>query len=164
MNIKNNQFWFWGFIVLAALLISAVTTMGIKTYRFHNNSHSSYVRACDNVQKGQRGQKGMRNKFNFTKDQRQFFIEERQQHQQKLRTIKSNQKDSHNKLFREISKDEPDNDSINIYKTAILKSNEEIIDETISHYETLKTRLSKEQMEMVKNHVSKRLRKNKNNK
>ena len=162
MNIKNNQFWFWGFIVLAALLISAITTMGIKTYRFHNaNSDSSYVRACDKGQKGKHGKRGMRNRFNFSKDQRQFFIEERKLHQQKLITIKNKRKDSHNKLFKEISKNKPDYDSIEIYKKEILESNEEIIDETIKHYEILKTRLSQDQMQMVKDQVSKRFRRHK---
>lgn len=165
MNIKNNQFWFWGFIVLAVILISAVTTMAIHTYSFHNNDN----RYCNsnNQQRGQRGMqsnnsgKGLQNNYNFTTQEKEFFRNERQQHQQKLRDIKSIQKRNHNKLFKEIIKKDSDNDSINKYKEVILESNTEIIEETINYYETLKTGLSEEQMKMVNKHVSRRFKRNK---
>ncbi len=165
MNIKNNQFWFWGFIVLAAILISAITTMGIHTYSFHNND----TKYCNSKtqQRGQRGMKarngeqGFYNAYKFTEQQKEFFREERQEHQQKLRDIKGTQNHNHNKLFKEIGKDDPDNDSINKYKEEILESNKEIMEETINYYKTLKTRLSEEQMKMVNKHVSRRFNRNK---
>ncbi|MCK5846912.1 MAG: hypothetical protein KAG84_05700 [Bacteroidales bacterium] len=146
MNIKNNQFWFWGFIILAVLVISAVSTVGYKAYRFHNTPFHNKHTERPNSRWGN---------MNFDEDQQKFIRESRIKHRNAMFDLKKQQKDIHNKLFLEISKENPDAAIIQIYKDSTLVLSTSIMNETIFFYETLKTQLSHEQMKTINNHINK---------
>jgi len=136
MNIKNNQFWFWGFIVLATLIISAGSTIGYRAYKFHNSPNFKKVAQ----------QHSKWNSLDFSKQQRMFIRENRIEHRNKMTKLKAKQNAIHNKLFSEISK-QNSND-------VLFDVSSEIMDETIRFYEVLKTELNEEQMQMINSHLS----------
>ena len=146
MNIKNNQFWFWGFIVLATLIISAGSTIGYRAYKFHSSHHS---RKADHHH-------SKWNSLDFSKQQHEFIRETRIEHRKKMTKLKTKQRSIHNKLFSEISKQNTDTALIADYKTQSFEISSEIMDETIRFYEVLKTELNEEQMQMINSHLSQR--------
>ena len=146
MNIKNNQFWFWGFIVLATLIISAGSTIGYRAYKFHNSSNFKRIA----------NQHSKWGSIDFSKEQHKFIRKNRIEHRDVMTDLKTKQRAIHNKLFSEISKQNPDTVLVNKYKVLSFDISSEIMDETIRFYEVLKTELNEEQMQMINNHLSQR--------
>ena len=146
MRIKNNQFWFWGFIVLLVLVISAVSTMGYKAYKFHNSGmyHKEFMH--------HKGWKDM----DFSIDQRKFVRKSRIKHRQIMLELKSDQNIVHNNLFTEISKENTDSILIEQYRKQTIELSNKIMDETIRFYQELKTELNEEQMKQINKHISQR--------
>ncbi len=149
MNMKNNQFWFWGFIVLAILIVSAISTIGYKAYKFHNYDHS-FNKEVSNKKHSKWSD------LSFTVEQRSFIRKSRIDHRQNISKLKAQQRNIHNKLFTEISKEQSDSSLIKIYKDSSLILSDAIMNETMNFYETLKTELSEEQMQNINNHIYKR--------
>jgi len=147
MNFKNNQFWFWGFIILIVLMISAASTIGYRAYKFHNTNYHT---------KATMGHGAAWKDMDFDIEQRKFIKKTRMEHRKTMLALKGQQAKIHNKLFTEISKQNPNNELIAQYKDSTLYFSTEIMNETIKYYETLKTELSEEQMSMLNKYISKR--------
>ena len=145
MNFKNNQFWFWGFLILAVLIISAASTIGYKAYKHHHTSFHTNM-----------GHATSWKNMDFDIEQIKFIKKTRIKHRKTMHALKGQQAKIHNKLFTEISKQEPNNELIAQYKDSTLYFSTKIMNKTIKYYETLKTELSEEQMSMLNKHISKR--------
>jgi len=155
MNFKNNQFWFWGFIVLLIIILSAGVTMSYNIYNYHNGNFPGKMHG--KMHKKMHGKHAnIWQNVSFTLKQQEFIKKVRSEHREIMMDIKKRQRENQNLLFTEISKQNSDSLLIRVYKKATLKNNEEIINETMRFYNTLKTELNEEQMKMINNHISSR--------
>lgn len=165
-NFKNSAFWFWGFIILLILNISAVSTMFYFAYKVHNHGEYYINQQNDKQSKTWNSRvkttkKGdFRNAFwekmDLSDEQRIFVIEQRKNHFSKMRLIRGDLQKTQTMLFEEIRKPNPDNEKVLKFKSETLNSHKEIIEETIRYYEQLKTKLSEEQMTKLNSHFAKR--------
>ena len=109
-----------------------------------------------------------KNKFwgsvNFTDEEDEFLRNSRKEHFTRMKKLRINLRDNQSALFNEIRKTKPDTNLIYEYKAKTLKTQEEIIDESIFFYENLKTKLNEEQMQTINNHLSRKFHSKKNKK
>ena len=145
-NFKNNTFWFWGFIILIILNVSAVSTMLVVSYKMHNTSR------FDGMQYRMIHKKSMNSKTNckdvrywkdmdLTPEQQQFVLSSRKEHRQMMHNLKLELNDNQAKLLEEIAKKELNSIAIEQNKELVLETHHKIMDETIRYYESLKTQL-----------------------
>jgi len=158
-NIKRSTFWFWGFIILLVLNISATITMMIISHQIHNN--------VDNTRYSKRSHQerytktNVRNKQNvkawkdidFTKEQRMFLASEKKRHIEEMRILKGQLKVNQSKLFDMLANEENNSSDLKDLKKQFIEIHQAILDENIHFYEQLKSKLSNEQMQVVKAHI-----------
>lgn len=158
-NIKRSAFWFWGFIILLVLNISATTTMMIISHQIHNN--------VDNTRFGKRSyhqryaKSNVRNRKNvkawkdldFTKEQRMFLASEKKKHIEEMRILKGQLKVTQSKMFDLLANEDTNSSDLKDLKKQFIEIHQAILDENIHFYEQLKSKLSDEQMQAVKAHI-----------
>lgn len=161
-NIKKHPIWFWGFIVLLVLNISATTAMLIASKRIHNNiEYRNYHKRVsiinnDNVKVRRKAKEKAWKDLNFTKEQKLFLKSARKKHIDKMRILKGQLKTMQSKLFNQLAKGK--NDNIKALKDDILVIHQEILEENMDFYESLKSKLSEEQMQAIKAHIDRQFR------
>jgi len=158
-KVKKKSFWFWGFIILFILNISIISSMGYFHYQMKNHG-KKYQSAMSKRNAFHTNKAEMRRNFwsdiEFTKEEKLFLKNSRKEHFEKMKALRVKLSESQSSLFNEIRKSKPDTIKINQYKTQSLKTQEEIINESIFFYENLKTKLNDEQMKMINSHLSKK--------
>jgi len=158
-NIKRSTFWFWGFIILLVLNISATSTMLFRSYRYHNNIdnprfnkrpyNQRYVKQNAVNRQNVKAWKDL----DFTKEQRMFIASERKNHIEEMRILKGQLKINQSKLFDILANEDNNSSDLQELKTQFIEIHQAILDENIHFYEQLKGKLSNEQMQAVKAHI-----------
>ena len=165
-NFKNKAIWFWGFIILLILNISAFSTMFYFAYKmhhhgeYHTTQEKTWNSRINSVKKGN-FKKGFWGQLNLTEEQQSFVKMQRKEHFSKMKIINANLRKLQILLFEEIRLPEPDYDKVQKYKAETLDAHKAIIEETLRFYEQLKTKLSEEQMIKINSHFSKHFHSNK---
>jgi hypothetical protein len=161
-NIKKHPIWFWGFIILLVLNISATTAMLIASKKIHNNiENGTYNKRVAKYHKYSNKKVDRNNKakawkdLDFTKEQRLFIRTERKKHIEKMQVLKGQLQTTQSKLFDQLAKGE---DNTKELKSDLLAIHDAILEENINFYEQLKSKLSEEQMQAIKAHIDRQFR------
>ncbi len=156
-DFKRNSFWFWGFIVLLIINISAMSAMLFINYRIHNNMETGYFHSRTFKHK-QTKRHNIKNKstkawseLNFTKEQKMFLKSERKKHIEQMRLLKDKLRKNQSTLFDELAKGE--NNKVENSKVRFIQIHKKILEENIHFYEQLKSKLSEEQMQAIRAHI-----------
>lgn len=158
-DIKRSPFWFWGFIILLILNITAITTMLIVNYSNDNTIYPMHIRgAINNLNQGKSMPTNNKywNDFACSKEQRLLLASERNQHFTNMKLLKEQLREMQSNLFDELENEESNTTAIKDIKDKIIVIHNAILDENINFYNQLKSELTKEQMQSVKLHLNKR--------
>ena len=155
-NKKNP--WFWAFIVLLVLNVSAIGTMIYTINRIHNSSDNPPSPPPIEKRMSKRIGKILEKKMGYTKDQIKILRTIRFQHMTNMRKYQKQLKKLQSELFNEISStDEVDSLRIKNLKDQILQTHALMIDESNSFYNKVKENSSAEQLEKLNKFYKKML-------
>ncbi len=158
-EIKNRSFWFWGFIILIIINLSALTTMFFIGRQMHQQPSFGFNQGRlfnrGSLARSHGGRVNyIWNEMNLSPQQEAFFNEQRDLHFEHMTTLKGVLAKKHAQLFDEISKSKADSLLINQLKQETLAAHLAIIDETQKHYEALKKVLNEDQMQLLNTRIS----------
>ncbi len=155
-DIKRNTFWFWGFLILLILNISAISSMFYVGYRMHHRQdyqafHHRVFHHSGNANFN--GHTKSWAKMNFNPAQKSFMLSTLKNHRQLIRENRKRLMLKQSQLFDALATKPVDTVKVNHLKADVLKIHRDIMEENITYYELLKTKLNAGQMELVKAHI-----------
>jgi hypothetical protein len=161
-KISQSKFWFWGFIILIIINISAISSMIYIGNRIHNPEYREDIPKDFRSERGRFKNNHRQHPYisalDLSDDQRSFYIKTKKEHVENMRLLKNDLEQNQATLFDEISKSEPDSAMIVELKKANIKSQQAIIDETIRFIDTLKTELDESQVKALNHMIGQRFR------
>ena len=158
-NIMRRTFWFWGFIILLLLNISATSTMLFMSYRYNNKPDNQQFNKRSFNQRHIKSNAGNRKDvkpwkdLDFTKEQRMFLASEKKSHNEAMRILKGQLKVNQSKMFDILASGDEKSSDLKELKAQFIEIHQAILDENIHFYDQLKSKLSNEQMQSVKAHL-----------
>lgn len=156
-NIKRSTFWFWGFIILLLLNISAITTVLFMSYRIHNNTDAMCIN--DRPPRSNIVNRPNVNSWedlDFTEEQRIFIASERRNHIEEMRILKAQLKINQSKIFDILAAGDNNLSDLKQLKTQFIEIHQAILNENIHFYDQIKSKLSNEQMQAVKTNLDRK--------
>lgn len=142
-NKKNP--WFWAFIFLLILNISAIGTMLYTINRIPIDPPPPPPPPMENQMPPKIG-KILHKQMGYSNDQIKVLHTIRLEHMKKMRKLQLELKELQSDLFNEISSTKYDSQKANTLKAKILKTHASMIDESNAFYLKVKENSSKEQL------------------
>jgi len=147
-NKKNP--WFWAFIALFLLNISAIGTMIYTIDKIHSN-YDFPPPPPSHIEKKMPARMGriMEKEMGYTKEQMKTLRTIRIEHLKNMRAYKNKLRELQMNLFDEISSQQPDEQKTKILKEELLKTHALMIDESNIFYNKVKENSNEEQMKKM---------------
>ena len=145
-NLKKN-FWFWGFLLLLILNITAVVSMVM--HRHYVERECGYKNGCP---KSNEMPKPIRECINFDDAQWAKMKEIRQTHLEEMEVLRSDLKKNHLALFDVVSSGNENQKMIDSLKQEICFIHNRISDEAIIFYKNSRAVCKPEQVKELDNH------------
>lgn len=146
-NIMNSKMWFWAFILLLIINISAISTM---FYKINNIKRDMQLQEMPppplDHNPPMRFGKGLQEKVGYSQDQINELDKVRRQHMSNMMDLKDQLQSYQRDLFNEVAIETPDEDKIKTFKHQIAITHEKIIDESLSFYESVRENSTPEQL------------------
>jgi Spy/CpxP family protein refolding chaperone len=163
MNQLKNNLWFWGFVILLVLNLSLLLSIFFHGQQLKKDPRFRAFHSEMRMKKGDCAQMGDCNRPRWINDiandesQAQFLLKEHQQHVEKVQEIKEKLHQKQFELFTAISQENIDSAVVSRNKMEIGQLQDEITNQTMKYYQTLKTKLNPDQMKQINDQVSQRI-------
>jgi len=153
---KNKSGWFWAFIVLLVVNITAIGTMVYTLNKIHRDAgvesyyeYPAKKKDFHNDFRRKNVAKRIQKRMGFSDDQMKTLKEIRTEHIKNMRNNKAELRKAQMRLFDEVSLENPDSGKIESLKKEILDIEKKIMDESVSFYSKLKENSTPEQMKKM---------------
>jgi Spy/CpxP family protein refolding chaperone len=153
---KNKSGWFWAFIVLLVVNITAIGTMVYTLNKIHRDAgvesyydYPAKKKDFHNDFRRKNMAKKIQKRMGYSDEQMKIFKEIRLEHMNNMRNNKIELRKAQMMLFDEVSLENPDLNKIKSLKKKILDIEGKIMDESVSFYSKLKENSTPEQMQKM---------------